>query len=67
MPKFVITFSISFVVFGAAVYRPSFMVDYTAERRKTERKNEKCMFVCFPITSPPALQHREKKFFLEKF
>jgi hypothetical protein len=34
--KFLITFFISFVVFGA-VYRPSFMVDYT-ERRKTERK-----------------------------
>ena len=33
-----ITFFISFVVFGA-VYRPSFMVDYT-ERRKTERKKE---------------------------
>jgi hypothetical protein len=48
---------ISFVVFGAAVYRPSFMVDYTAERRKSERKNEKWLFVCF--TSPPALQHRE--------
>ena len=31
--------NISFVVFGAAVYRPSFMVDYT-ERRKTERKKE---------------------------
>jgi hypothetical protein len=36
--KFLITFFISFVVFGA-VYRPSFMVDYT-ERRKTERKKE---------------------------
>jgi len=36
--KFLITFFISFVVFGAAVYRPSSMVDYT-ERRKTERKN----------------------------
>ncbi len=48
-----ITFFISFVVFGA-VYRPSFMVDYT-ERRKTERKK------CLPITSP-ALQHREKKY-----
>ena len=35
--KFLITFFISFVVFGA-VYQPSFMVDYT-ERRKTERKN----------------------------
>ena len=35
--KFLRTFFISFVVFGAAVYRPSSMVDYT-ERRKTERK-----------------------------
>ena len=37
--KFLRTFFISFVVFGAAVYRPSSMVDYT-ERRKTERKKE---------------------------
>ena len=67
MPQWNFWFFLSFVVFGAAVYRPSFMVDYTAERRKTERKNEKWLFVCFPITSPPALQHREKKFFfLEK-
>ena len=36
--KFLTTFFISFVVFGA-VYRPSSMVDYT-ERRKTERKQE---------------------------
>jgi len=36
--KFLRTFFISFVVFVAAVYRPSSMVDYT-ERRKTERKN----------------------------
>ena len=35
--KFLRTFFISFVVFVAAVYRPSSMVDYT-ERRKTERK-----------------------------
>ena len=30
-----------YVVFGAAVYRPSSRVDYTAERRKTEREREK--------------------------
>jgi hypothetical protein len=35
--KFLRTFFISFVVFVAAVYRPSSMVDYT-KRRKTERK-----------------------------
>ena len=45
-----------YVVFGAAVYRPSSRVDYT-ERRKTERKKEKCI----PITSPAA-HHREKKY-----
>ena len=37
MPQWNFWFFISFVVFGAAVYRPSFMVDHT-ERRKTERK-----------------------------
>ena len=36
--------------------------NYT-ERRKTERKKEKCMF--FTITSS-TIDHREKKFFLEK-
>ena len=40
------------------------MVDYTAERRKTERERERereksfCMF--FPITSPAA-QYRERE------
>ena len=34
------------------------MVDYTTERRKTEREREK-FFVCF--TSPAALQHRERE------
>ena len=47
MPQWNFWFFISFVVFGAAVYGPSSsMVDYTAERRKTEREREKsfCMF-----------------------
>ena len=42
--------------------------DYTAERRKTERERERerKVFVCFPITSRAALQHREKKFCMRK-
>ena len=40
------------------------MVDYTAERRKTEREREREKFLyVFPITSRAALQHREKKKF----
>ena len=63
MPQWNFWFFISFVVFGAAVYRPSSSgVDYT-ERRKTERK--KFLYV-FTITSPAALQHREKKFCVRK-
>ena len=46
------------------MYGPSSsMVDYTAERRKTERERERKVFVCFPhyITGGPTTQ-REKKF-----
>jgi hypothetical protein len=49
--------TISFVVFGV-LECTDLMVDYT-ERRKTERERKVCE--CFPITSPAALQHREKK------
>ena len=43
------------------------MVDYTAERRKTEREREREKFLyVFPITSRAALQHREKKFCMRK-
>jgi hypothetical protein len=58
--KFLRTFFISFVVFGAAVYRPSSMVDYT-ERRREERLREKRKMFQINITSPPA-HHREKKY-----
>ena len=43
------------------MYGPSSsMVDYTAERRKTEREKENVS------PSPAALQHREKKFCVRK-
>ncbi len=51
MPKFLRTFFISFVVFGA-VYRPSSMVDYTdceEERLREKRK----MFPHYITTGPP--------------
>ena len=55
-------FFISFCSFWSfGVYGPSSsgVDDYTAERRKTERKKEKCMF----SPSPAALQHREREKF----
>jgi hypothetical protein len=57
-------FFISFVVFGAAVYRPSFMVDYT-ERRKTERK--KFLYVFTITSSGPTTQREEVLCEKEKF
>ncbi len=50
--------TISFVVFGVLELCTDLMVDYT-ERRKTERERKVCE--CFPITSPAALQHRERR------
>ena len=52
------------------MYGPSSsMVDYTAERRKTERERErereKFLYV-FPITLRAALKHREKKYCMRK-
>jgi hypothetical protein len=43
------------------------MVDYTAERRKTERERERKVFVCFPhyITGGPTTQ-REEVFCMRK-
>ena len=64
--KFLITFFISFVVFGAAVYRPSFMVDYT-ERRKTERKKENVSnehYITGPTQREEVLRERKIKRFL---
>ena len=62
--KFLRTFFISFVVFGAAVYRPSFMVDYT-ERRKTERKKGKIHYITGPTTQKEeVLCEKEKLNFL---
>jgi len=49
--KFLRTFFISFVVFGAAVYLPSSMVDYT-EREERLREKRK-MFPHYIITGPP--------------
>ncbi len=56
--KFLRTFFISFVVFGAAVYLPSSMVDYT---EREERLREKRKMFQINITSPPA-HHREKNY-----
>ena len=55
--KFLRTFFISFVVFGAAVYWPSSVVDYT-ERRKTERKKENVSNEHY-ITAGPTQQREE--------
>ena len=59
MPQWNFWFFISFVVFGAAVYGPSSsMVDYTAERRKTERERKGKCFSHY-ITCGPTTQREE--------
>ena len=49
-----------YVVFGAAVYRPSSRVDYTQilKKKDCERKKEKCMFPIIITCGPPQRERR---------
>ncbi len=59
--KFLRTFFISFVVFGAAVYLPSSMVDYT-EREERLREKRK-MFPHYIIDRPTTERRSIKRNF----
>ncbi len=64
--KILRTFFISFVVFGAAVYRPSSMVDYT-DFEETEREKRKIHYITGLTQREEVLCEKEKIKFLLKY